>query len=156
MTWTRLDDHWTRREVFCDLGYETRWHYLALIEFCSVNRRYDGSLRRIEAFRCSDVEDTVTVMAELTTAGLVTEQGDRFVLPQINEHIPPPSMRDDERKERQRVEKRRSRLHARGDHSECLPASCLKAEVSPEPVSDESDGGSSPSRPVLSRPGVSD
>lgn len=150
MTWTRLDDGWTDRPVFDEVSYDARWHYLALIQWCSRTSRYDGRIRAADARRCSDLPDPASALGELAAAGLVEVAADGAVtLPRIEEHIPPPSMRDETRKERQRAEKRRSRLHAKGNHVECLPESCEKA------VSPESAGGSSPSRPVLSRPGVS-
>lgn len=150
MTWTRLDDGWTDRPVFDQIPYDIRWHYLALVQFCSRNSRYDGRIRAVDARRCSDVDDPATALAVLAAAGLIDVGEEGWVLiPQIAEHVPPPSMRDENRKERRRNEKRRSRLHAKGEHIECLPGNCDKA------VSSESEGGSSPSRPVLSRPGVS-
>ncbi|RZT87436.1 hypothetical protein EV383_4360 [Pseudonocardia sediminis] len=152
MTWTRLDDGWTDRPVFDDVPYDCRWHYLCLVQFCSRTSRYDGKIRAADARRCSDLPDPVTAMSVLAAAGLIEVGTDGAVtLPKIEEHVPPPSLRDEGRKERQRAEKRRSRLHIRGDHTECLPERCPKA------VSEESAEPSSPSRPVLSRlrPGVS-
>lgn len=150
MTWTRLDDGFTDRPVFDQIPYEARWHYLALVQFCSRTSRYDGKIRAADARRCSDLDDPPTAMAILAAAGLIEVDTDGTVtLPQIAEHVPPPSLRDENRKERRRTEKRRSRLHLSGDHTECLPERC------PNAVSSESEGGPSPSRPVLSRPGVS-
>ena len=40
MTWTRLDDRWAERAVLAQLSYETRWHYLAMIQFCSRERSH--------------------------------------------------------------------------------------------------------------------
>ena len=45
MTWTRLDDTWTDQPVMGDLAFDVRWHYLAMIQFCSRTQRYDGMLK---------------------------------------------------------------------------------------------------------------
>lgn len=124
MTWTRLDDGWTERQVFEQLPYEARWHYLAMIQFCSRNHRYDGVMRAIDARRCSDLDDPTTAVAMLAAVGLVEVTDTSVRVVHIEESIPPPHMRDEERKRRQREEKRRSRLHRNGDHSMCLPGRC--------------------------------
>lgn len=42
MSWTRLDDRWCDDEVFEDMDYEARWHYLCMIQYCSRNEKYSG------------------------------------------------------------------------------------------------------------------
>lgn len=124
MTWTRLDDGWCERQVFEELPYEARWHYLAMIQFCSRNHRYDGVMRGVDARRCSDLDDPATAVAMLAAAGLLEVSDTSVRVVHIEEFIPPPHLRDEERKRRQREEKRRSRLHRSGDHSICLPSHC--------------------------------
>ena len=124
MTWTRLDDGWSDRPILEQLSYEVRWHYLALIQFCSRTSRYDGVVRSSDARRCSDVADPAAAVAELVNVGLLVAVADGLKLVQIGEHVPPPHQRDAARKEGQRERKRRERLHKDGDHSECLPEHC--------------------------------
>lgn len=110
------------------MDYEARWHYLAMVQYCSRNERYDGRLSLISVRKASDGADHERTLAILVEAGLVRNvDGATFELVRIRQHIPPPYMRDPVRKERQRDEKRRSRLHAKGEHGECLPASCDRA-----------------------------
>lgn len=152
MTWTRLDDGWTDRQVFEALPHDVRWHYLCLIQFCSRNHRYDGTMRRVDALRCSDVDDPAAALLTLAAAELVQQEDGIVRLPLIEEHIPPPSMRDERRKERQRAEKRRSRLHRGGNHVECLPDRCPHAvqiaDVSIHVSTDAGTGRDGPGRDV--------
>lgn len=122
MTWTRLDDQWCDGEEVNELSLPARWHYLCLIQWCSRTKRYDGLLRLKDAQRCSDLEDTPALISELAEQGLVQWQGDRLKVVRIDEHIPPPSVR--ENSERSKVRMRRSRAHRNGDHSHCLPKNC--------------------------------
>jgi hypothetical protein len=127
VTWTRYDDGWTKREWFLDMPYDVRWHYVCMIEHCSAHRRYDGILRRHEALRCSDLDDPESAVRDLVTVGLVEENDGRYKLIYIDEHIPPPHLRDDARKKRQKEDTQRHRAHKAGDHSQCLPGKCPKA-----------------------------
>ena len=144
MTWTRLDDCWTDQHVLEGLDHATRWHYLAMIQFCSRDSRHDGTMRRGDASRCSDVDDPVAAVDALIAAGLVQECKPGSVrLPRIEEHIPPPYLRDEQRKERQRTEKRRSQLHRVNDHSECLPDGCphaVRPDISTDVSTDTGTG----------------
>lgn len=124
MTWTRLDDGWTDRPILAQLPYEVRWHYLALIQFCSRTGRYDGRLRVGDARRCSDVDDPDAATEALTDVGLLVAEPSGFLLPLIEDHIPPPHMRDEKRKAQQRDDTRRHRAHRAGDHSLCTPGRC--------------------------------
>lgn len=119
MTWTRLDDGWTDRPIFEDLSYEARWHYLAMVSFCSRTSRYDGFIRSSDARRCSDVPEPAAALAELSALGLVGGQDGGYILPLIDEHVPPPHLRDEKRKEDQKIRQRRKRQHAKGDHTYC-------------------------------------
>lgn len=132
MSWTRLDDGWTDRPVFDHLPFDTRWHYLALVQFCSRTGRHTGIIRKADARRCSDVPDPAGSIVLLSTAGLVTVRDDDVVLPHIDEHMPPPHLRDGTRKAQQREDTRRFRAHKSGDHSLCRPGRCkaVPAEVS--------------------------
>lgn len=154
MSWTRLDDGFTDRPVFDGLPFEVRWHYLALVQFCSRTSRYDGVIRKADARRCSDVSDPAGAMVLLSGAGLAVVRDDDVVLPLLEEHIPPPSMRDETRKERQRAEKRRSRLHACEDHSECLPERCRKATAPDVSTKVSTDSGLTVSTDVSAAQGA--
>lgn len=125
MSWTRLDDGWTDSTEFADLDHVTRWHYLAMIQFCSRTQKYDGLMRRGDALRCSDVDDPGGALAALAAEGLIAIEDKHVRLLRIDEHVPPPSVRESAEKTKVRV--RRHRKHSNGDHSECLPANCDQA-----------------------------
>lgn len=128
MSWTRLDDAWTDSPRLVELSFQARWHYLALIQFCSRTKRFDGVLRIADARRCSDVDDPARELAALEAVGLLTVlKTGEVKLSQIDEHIPPPSVR--ENSERSKIRMRRKRKHDNGDHSDCLPDRCPKAPV---------------------------
>jgi len=124
VTWTRLDDTWVDSPLFESLPYETRWHYLAMLQFCSRTSRYDGIVRGSDARRCSDVPDPVAALMTLTAAGLLVTDERGYRLPFIDQHVPPPYMRDEARKQSQRLRKRRERMHKLGDHALCDPEHC--------------------------------
>lgn len=132
MTWTRLDDCWTDDPVINDLPLQDRWHYLALIQFCSRTKKYDGCLRAVDAYRCSDHPDARGAVQRMAALGLVTIAGANVKVLRIDEHIPPPSVR--ESSERAAVRVRRSRQHKAGDHSQCLPKYCPEASAAAPPV----------------------
>lgn len=125
MSWTRLDDGWTDSTEFADLDHATRWHYLALIQFCSRTGRYDGLMRRGDALRCSDVDDPGGALAALAADGLIALEDKHVRVLRIEEHVPSPAKRAET--EQARIRKRRSRAHLSGDHSSCLPATCDQA-----------------------------
>lgn len=127
MTWTRLDDRWTERADLADLDHGTRWHYLSMIVFCSRTGRLDGRLRLADARRCSDVDDPDQAHSDLIAAGLIVQESSGFLLREIDEHVPPPSVRQES--ERAALRMRRSRAHRRGDHHLCLPKHCPDATV---------------------------
>ena len=122
MTWTRLDDTWTDNTILADLSFEDRWHYLALIQFCSRTKKFDGLVRAVDARRCSDHPHPDTAHTNLVNVGLLVNMGKTFKVTQIDEHIPPPSVR--ENAEKSKVRMKRMRQHKVGDHSICLPDSC--------------------------------
>ena len=109
MTWSRFDDGWTDREDLADVSLAARWHLVALISFCSRTHRYDGRIRAADARRASDVPDPSGAAAELVAAGHleVIDGGVRLV--HINDHVPPPSMRDEHRKSGQNKRKQAER-----------------------------------------------
>ncbi len=119
MTWTRLDDGFTDRPIFEDLSYEARWHYLAMVSFCSRTSRYDGFIRASDARRCSDVPDPANALMMLSNHGLIAIADGGYVLSFIDEHVPPPHLRDEKRKQDQRDRKRRERQHKKDDHTYC-------------------------------------
>lgn len=122
MTWTKLSDDWTDRADIAVLSFEDRWHYLSMIQLCSRAGRVDGVLRTVDARRCSDVPDPTGAITRLIAAGLleVVREGVRIV--QIDDYVPPPSVRN--KAEADKLRKRRQRAHQAGDHSQCLPDHC--------------------------------
>lgn len=143
MTWTRLDDTWTDQPALADLTFDVRWHYLAMIQFCSRTQRYDGVLKMSDARRCSDVEEPAQAITALVAAELLALLPDGMVkVGRIEEHIPPPSVR--ESKERTKTRVQRHRLHKNGDHSECLPEHCDQTPKNPSanPSANPSGSGS--------------
>lgn len=128
MSWTRLDDLWTDSAVLADLDYEARWHYLALIQFCSRTDAHDGIVRAADARRCSDVPDPARVLVALAAVGLIEHTPDgRVKVPRIADHIPPPHIRKNA--EQTKIRMSRLRAHKAGDHSKCLPGNCPEAPV---------------------------
>lgn len=126
MTWTRLDDAWTDMPELAALDLAARWHYLAMIQFCSRTERINGVMKRADARRCSDVDDPEAALAVLRSAGLVLEHpGNDVKVVRIADHIPPPSVR--KASEAAKLRKRRERAHRAGDHSSCLPGNCDRA-----------------------------
>jgi hypothetical protein len=142
VTWTRLDDGWTDDVRLEQLPHDVRWHYLSLIQFCSRTARYDGDLRRADARRCSDVEDPDSANAQLVAAGFLTDTPTGYLVVHIAEHVPPPHLRDEQRKAAQRERKARERAHRAGDHSTCLPDRCahVTRDVTPPVTRDVGTG----------------
>lgn len=134
MTWTRLSDNWTERADLGHLSHADRWHYLSLIVLCSRSGALDGRLRMVDARRASDHEDPGAALSRLMDLGLIemTKSGIRVL--EIDDHVPPPSVR--EASERTKYRMRRSRAHKAGDHSMCLPKYCDKAPASGDVTSD--------------------
>lgn len=123
MTWTRLDDNWLADEAFDGLDVPTMWHYLNMIQFCSRGKRYTGVIPLAHARTCSIVEDPLGAIAALIDAGLVENvDGATLRVVRIDEHVPPPSVREAAAATKVRVA--RHRKHKNGDHSECLPEKC--------------------------------
>jgi hypothetical protein len=122
VSWTRLDDNWTRKIRALGLSFQTRWHYIELIQFVSATGIAETPVRAVDARTCSDVDDPAACLDELESKGLVTrDRSGDYTLPRIGEHIPPPHMRDEKRKADQSARKQRERAHKAGDHSLCLP-----------------------------------
>lgn len=141
MTWVRTDDSFTDWTVFDDLTYPARWHYLALIHACARTHRYDGVLRAVDARRASDVSDAEAVTAELIAAGLIAPVDAGLRLVQIDKHLPPPHLRDEQRKTAQAERKRRQRAHKAGDHALCPPdAECVTRPVPRDVTRDTGTG----------------
>lgn len=122
MTWTRLDDSWTDKPQLEKLDYAARWHYLAMIQFCSRNDRLDGQLRTSDARRASDHPDAPRALAEIAEVGLIEPTSTGYRILAIDEHVPPPWVA--QKQERDRNRKRRERAHKSGDHSLCDDGNC--------------------------------
>lgn len=127
MTWTRLNDGWTDSQEVSTLSLPARWHYLAMIQWCSKNALYDGEIRSTDARRCSDVDDPTAALAELVSSGVIASTSAGYTLNHIDQHIPPPSVR--EASDKAKIRMRRMRLHRNGDHSSCLAESCDRSPV---------------------------
>lgn len=109
MTWTRLSDDWCENQVFEDLSYAARWHYVCLLQFCSRSHRYDGVIKRRFAIGQSDVDAPEAALKELVAAGLLTIEEGSYRVVNIDQHVLPPSMRDENRKASQ------NKRQAKGD-----------------------------------------
>ena len=127
MSWTRLDDGWSDRPELEQLSYETRWHYLTMIQFCSRTDRITGLLTLKDIRRCSDVDDPDRAVQDLLDVGLLERIDGWLRLVAIHEHIPPPGVRLNAQKSKVRMQ--RKRAHDAGDHSLCLPEHCPHALV---------------------------
>jgi hypothetical protein len=126
MTWTRLDDNWLADEAFDGLDVPTIFHYLNMIQFCSRGKRYTGLVPLVHARTCSIVDDPTAAIAALIKAELLENvDGATLRVVRIEEHIPPPSVREASAATAVRVA--RHRKHKNGDHSDCLPEKCSKA-----------------------------
>jgi hypothetical protein len=146
VTWTRLDDRWTERPVFEQLGPDASWHLLCMIQHCSRNALYNGVMTLKTALRASLVDDPETALALLLGAGLVEQLPDGTVkVVEIDEHIPPPSVRD--ATEATKIRTRRWRKHKNGDHSDCLAENCPHA-------SRDEPGDASPQEQAQDREGL--
>ena len=130
MSWSRFDDNWSDKMRARGLSFQTRVHYMTLIQYCSRTNLFDGRIPLRDAQRLSDVDDPDACLAELTEQSLVTIRDAVVTLVEIAEHVPPPYLRDEERKaaqrERKATQRERAKRHAAGDHGLCLPGSeCL-------------------------------
>lgn len=106
--------------AFDRLDINCRWHYLMMIQFCSRGKRYNGVMPLAEAEMCSTASGKPTILAKLMSAGLVEAIDDDMVkVVRIDDHVPPPSVREASAATAVRVA--RHRKHKNGDHSECLP-----------------------------------
>lgn len=118
VTWTRLTDNFVEDKAFEGLTAEVRWHYLCLIQYCSRTGRYDGCVTRYNARYVSGSEPSSPddVVAALVKAELLVESPEdgTMLIVRIDEHIPPPHMRDEQRKSstRARVQRHRDRKRA--------------------------------------------
>lgn len=134
MTWTRLSDNWTERADLGHLSHADRWHYLSLIVLCSRSGALDGRLRLVDARRASDHEDPGAALSRLLDLGLIEMTGTGVRVLEIDDHVPPPSVREASEKAKYRM--RRSRAHKEGNHSMCLPKYCDEAPASGDVTSD--------------------
>lgn len=126
MSWTSYGDDFTGRPCWDGVDHATRWHYLALVERCTRDRRWDGLLPLQAALRCSDVPDPEKALATLEFLGMVTVQSEVVAVTFIEEHIPPPQSRPDVLLPRKRANLRdhRQRKCDRGEHDRHCPQGC--------------------------------
>lgn len=109
MSWSRFDDNWSNRPAFDDLDFPARWHYIRLIQRCSADGRYDGVLPYRLAMRCSDVPDPEAVLAALENVDLIEIEDKAVTVLEIDQHIPPPYIRDNVVKSAKRMRRMRRR-----------------------------------------------
>ena len=121
MSWQRYDDTFTERPAWDGVSYEARWHYIALVAACCRQERLDGIVPVGVARRVSDVPHPEACLLELADAGWLKADQDSIELLFIDEHIPPPSVRLNAQrsKERMRRMREKKRLCAMGDHRLC-------------------------------------
>lgn len=127
MTWTRLDDNWTRDRVIRRLDHQTRWHYLCMIQECSGGKIYDGVLSLNDALRCSDADDPRGALDALLDAELVevVNGGEDVRVVHIADHVPSADLLH--RLANDKARAARYRKHKSGDHSGCSPERCEHA-----------------------------
>lgn len=125
MSWTKLSDDFTDRADLAGLDPADRWHYLAMIQLCSRGEHLTGELRAVDARRASDHEDPAAAVQRIAAAGLLEVTGTTVRVVEIDEHIPPPSVRMKADADKRR--KRRERAHKAGDHHLCLSDHCTSA-----------------------------
>ena len=126
MTWASYSDDFTGRPAWDEVPYSARWHYLALVERCCRDHRWDGALPRQTALRVSDCLDPERDMLALETHGWVTDDGANVRVVFIDDHIPPPGQRPDKYLPRKRANQRayRERRCGEGIHDRSCPTSC--------------------------------
>jgi hypothetical protein len=133
MSWASYGDQFTRQGLWDDVGYESRWHYFALVEECVRGHRWDGRLPLALARRTSDVPDPDKCHTELERVGVLAVFAERVELTYIEHHIPPPGDRPDVLLPRKRDNQReyRRRKCERGEHDRhCPSATCpVKGEA---------------------------
>jgi hypothetical protein len=118
------------------LSTDTRWHYLAMIQWCSRNGDLDGTIRVADARRVSDISDSDEAVSALIAAELVTQLDDHTLqIVNIKDHVPSPDLLA--RMETDRARAQRYRKHKAGDHSLCTLDKCSEA-----PSRDASDSSS--------------
>ena len=90
VTWTKLDDLWCERRELAAINFADRWHYLAMIQFCSRADLRDGVMRGVDARRCSDHPDPNRALAELGKVGLIVADvaSDTYSLIEVDAHLP--------------------------------------------------------------------
>ncbi|MGW9762510.1 hypothetical protein [Micrococcus aloeverae] len=137
MSWTRLDDLWAEQMEARELSLSARWHYLCLIQRCSRIGLREGTLRRKDALRVSDVDDPEVVLTELLAAELLTADGDSVTVVNVLDHLPTEAAlaKKEHDRERQRRHRERERAHEAGDHALCVPGGkCKVVNGSPQDV----------------------
>ena len=124
-----------------EIGY-----LFGLIQHCSRSNTYDGRLKPFAARTIAEVDDPDAVLAHLNDAGQIQWDGKLCVVLHLDDHLPPPHMREEARKPAERNKKRRQRAHAKGNHSLCSFPACPAAVV-PGTVPGTDEGQSSPEQP---------
>ena len=117
MSWTRLDDLWSRKRLAEGLTFEENGYLVALIQECSSTDRFDGRIKAFTARTMGECSDVDTILAHIVDAGHARWEDGYLILTSIGDYVPSEEVRD--RTATEREKKRRQRAHARGDHSLC-------------------------------------
>lgn len=126
MSWLSYDDRLTEQPVWDSLPYDTRWHYLAMVERCGRSKRYDGILRWSLAQRVSDAPEPERCIKELIDAGLLRDNGAEVEILDILSFLPPEGERPENLLPRKAANQReyRKRKCERGEHDRHCPKNC--------------------------------
>jgi hypothetical protein len=134
VSWASYGDDWTGRPVWDGVDYATRWHYLAMVERCVRDRRWDGVLPLQAALRCSDVTNPVACIAELVRIQMVVTTETTITIVFIEEHIPPKKSRPEVLlpRKRKNLADFYERKCERGEHNSRCPRTCPDREGKPD------------------------
>jgi hypothetical protein len=119
LSWTRFDDNWFVKMEALGLDCTEIGYLTVLIQYCSRSNIYDGHLSAFKARSITEVPDPDAILAHLNDVGRVLWDGRACVVRYLDDHLPPPHLREENRKDAENSRKRRQRAHAKGDHTLC-------------------------------------
>lgn len=124
MTFTSLHDGFTDMSVWDGISYAARWHFLAMANRASRDRRYEEPMPLTAALQCSDVDDPGACLRELHAVGLVDVNDGAVSLAFADDLFPPLGQRPERLQARKAGNKRdqRQRDCDEGRHSKDCPA----------------------------------
>jgi hypothetical protein len=135
VTYSSFPDEYTRLSCWDGVGYESRWHYHALVEECSRSQRYDGVLPRNLALRVSDVPDPNHCIDELGATPLLDAFDNAVRIVHMETYLPPEGQRDENLlpRKRQNQQAYRRRKCENGEHSRDCPAETCPVKLAALP-----------------------